>query len=292
MAWAVTLRTVSDGPRPAPPGGVFPLGGDLPVARLGYGAMRLTGQPGNWGPYRDPEGGVRLLRRAVELGVTLIDTADSYGPGHSEELIARALHPYPEGLVIATKVGMVRRGPGDIARDGRPEHLRAAAEESRRRLRVEAIDLLQLHRVDRRVPIEESVGALEDMRARGIVRHVGLSDVDEAELARARCVAPIASVQNAMSVASAGSGELVEGMAAAGIAFIAHSPLGGLGGRPLRAVAARRGATPRQVALAWLLARSPNLLPIPGTTSIAHLEENLGAAGLELTARDLAELAA
>ena len=282
--------------------GTLRIGGELDVARLGYGAMRLTGQPGNWGPCPDPAQGIRVLRRAVELGVTLIDTAHAYGPGFNEALIAEALHPYPDGLVITTKCGIAKVGPGIMYRDGRAKAIRTICEASLRHLRREAIDLLQLHWVDEDTPIEESVGAMAELVRAGKVRHIGISNVTVEEFERARATAPIASVQNRFSLADRKHEALVERCAATGTVFLPYGPLNAdpyarsapLAAREgrLGADAAARGCTPAQLALAWLLARSPVLLPIPGTTSIAHLEENVAAGALRLTPQDVAALAA
>ncbi len=266
--------------------------GDLEVDRLGYGAMRITG-PGIWGPPADPDGAVALLRRAVELGVDFIDTADSYGPNVSEELIARALHPY-DGIVIATKGGLTRSGPGVWARAGSPEHLREALEGSLRRLGVDCIDLYQLHAVDPSVPIETSLEALVQARAAGKIRHIGLSNVSIGELEVACAMAQIVSVQNRYSVLDREDDALVAICEERGIAYIPWFPLAaGRAGESLAcvdAVAAAHGATNGQVALAWLLARSPAIVPIPGTSRIDHLEENLAAAELVLSPADLGEL--
>jgi len=265
------------------------------VGRLGFGAMRITGAR-VWGPPRDEGEAIALLRRLVDKGVNFIDTADSYGPGVSETLIAKALHPYPAELMIASKGGFVRPGPGRWAADGRPEHLRRACEDSLKRLRLERIELYQLHVVDSRVPLEESLGALADLQREGKIRHIGVSNVSAAQLARVRSVAEIVSVQNGYNLQDRSSDELVDPCAAAGVAFIAFYPLakGRLAapGSPLVPIAERHHATPGQIALAWLLHRSPVLLPIPGTSSIAHLEENLGAASIRLSAADCAALAA
>lgn len=273
--------------------GTFVLG-DLPVHRLGFGALHITGRNGLGKP-ADREDAKAVLRRAVELGVTLIDTADSYGPGVSEELIAEALHPYPAGLVVATKGGFVRRGPAWIA-NGRPEHLRRALEGSLGRLRLQRIDLYQLHTVDSRVPIEESAGALASLQAQGKIRHIGVSNVSIEELSRARAVAKIVSVQNRYSMADRESDDVLEVCAREGLGFLPWYPLnaGALAkarDARLRKIAASRGTTPVQVALAWLLKRSPVILPIPGTSSVAHLEENVGAAHLQLTDEEFEALA-
>ena len=260
----------------------FTIGGDLEVRRLGFGAMQLTG-PGVWGPPADEQAARAVLRRAVELGVNLIDTADSYGPDVSERLIGEALAPYPPGLVVATKAGFVRPGPGRWEPDGRPEHLRAACEGSLRRLKVERIDLYQLHRPDPKVPFAESVGAMSALRAEGKVRHVGLSNVSVSELEQARAIVPIATVQNLYNLEDRSAEDVLDACAAAGIGFIPWYPLAT--GRLTRTRRFRRprgpkGATPSQAALAWLLARSPVMLPIPGTSSITHLEENVAAASI------------
>ena len=266
--------------------------GDLEVDRLGYGAMRITG-PGIWGPPPDEEGAVAVLRRAVELGVELIDTADSYGPNVSEELIARALHPY-DGIVIATKGGLTRSGPGVWNRDGRPEHLREALEGSLRRLRVDCIDLYQLHRIDPNVAIETSLEALVQARAAGKIRHIGLSNVSGQELDVACEMVEIVSVQNRYSVLDREDDALVALCEERGIAYIPWFPLAagraGESEESVDAVAAAHGATNGQVALAWLLARSPAIVPIPGTSRIDHLEENLAAAELVLSPQELREL--
>jgi pyridoxine 4-dehydrogenase len=273
----------------------FSLGGELTVRRLGFGAMRLTGD-GIWGEPRDPDEARRVLRRAVELGVNLIDTADAYGPEVSERLIAEALHPYPDDLVIATKGGMTRSGPGRWSSDGRPEHLREACESSLRRLRLERIDLYQLHTVDRAVPLEDSVGTLAELQREGKIRLIGLSNVSVGQLDRARELVDVVSVQNRFSLADRHTEDVLEACEAQGLGFIPWFPLatGALANRDgaLAAVAERHRATPVQVGIAWLLARSPVILPIPGTSSVAHLEENVAAAGLELSDRELTELAA
>jgi aryl-alcohol dehydrogenase-like predicted oxidoreductase len=271
--------------------GSFTIAGDLEVNRLGFGAMRITGD-GIWGPPDDPDNARAVLRRAVELGVDLIDTADSYGPDVSEELIAEALAPYPPGLVIATKGGLERTGPGAWPRNGRPEHLRRACEGSLRRLRLERIDLYQLHRPDPDVPYEESVGALKELRDEGKIRHVGVSNVSVEQLEAARRVVEIATVQNRYSVADRASEDVLEACERDAIGFLPWWPLGAgdVAGGPLREVADRHDATPFQVAIAWLLRHSPVILPIPGTQSLDHLEENVAAAELELDDDDLARL--
>jgi pyridoxine 4-dehydrogenase len=266
------------------------IGGDLEVRRLGFGAMRLCG-PGIMGWPDDRENALRVLRRAVELEINLIDTADAYGPEVSELLIAEALHPYPGGLVVATKGGVLRTEAGGWSRDGRPEHLREA---SLRRLRVDRIDLYQLHGPDPAVQFEETVGALARLREEGKVRHVGLSNVSLELLRRAQALAPVVSVQNRFSLADRTSEDVLDVCEREGIAFLPWYPLeaGDLArpGGALGQIASARGATPAQVALAWLLARSPVVAPIPGTASVAHLEENVGAVGLELTDAELAAL--
>ena len=272
--------------------GTVRLGADLEVQRMGYGAMRITGE-GIWGEPPDLEAAKAVLRRTVELGVGFIDTADSYGPAVSERLIAEALHPYPDDLVIATKGGMARSGPGEWKVDCRPEHLREACERSLERLRLERIDLYQLHAVDPEVPFEESVGALVELRDEGKILHIGLSNVDAAELERAREIAPVVSVQNRYGVDNRESDPVLDACERDGLAFIPWFPLGaGDAGQHevLRRVAADRGATPFQIALAWLLARSPSMLPIPGTSSIEHLEENVAAAAIRLTEDEITAL--
>ncbi|MDP9342369.1 MAG: aldo/keto reductase [Actinomycetota bacterium] len=265
--------------------GTLAIGGDLTVNRMGFGAMRLTG-PGIWGEPEDREECIRVLRRAVELSVNLIDTADSYGPELSERLLAEALHPYPDDLVIATKGGFLRPGPGRWVQDGRPEHLRAACEGSLRRLRLERIDLYQWHRIDPKVPMEESLGALKELRDEGKVRHLGLSEVSVDELRRAQAVVPIVSVQNRYNLTERGSEDVLEACEREGLAFLPWFPLAvGKLARPGGALdepARRMRATAGQIALAWLLRRSPVMLPIPGTSKVAHLEENVAAAGLSL----------
>lgn len=274
--------------------GTLRLGGDLEVRRLGYGAMRITG-PGVWGPPRDVEGAKALLRRVAELGVNLIDTADSYGPHVSEELIAATLHPY-DGLTIATKGGLERTGPGRWPRNGRPEHLKAACEGSLRRLRVERIDLYQLHSPDAAVPYEESVGAMKELQDEGKVRHVGISNVSVEQLEQARGIVDVVSVQNRFNLADRHSEDVLERCEELGVCFLPWFPLaaGDLAepGGPAAEIAAAHDATPSQVALAWLLRRSPVVAPIPGTASIEHLEENLAAAAIDLSDEELERLSA
>jgi pyridoxine 4-dehydrogenase len=273
--------------------GTFVLGGDLEVGRLGFGAMRLCG-PRILGWPRDRENALAVLRRAVQLGVNLIDTSNAYGPEVNELQIAEALHPYPEGLVIATKGGLRRTSSGGWPEDGRPAALREACEGSLKRLRLERIDLYQLHAPDPRVPIEESVGELARLRGDGKIRHVGLSNVSVDELARAREVVPIVSVQNRYSLGDRASEDVLDACERDGLGFLPWFPLasGTLArpGGPLEHISNRVRAKPAQVALAWLLARSPVMLPIPGTSSLTHLEENVAARDLELTDDDFAEL--
>ena len=271
--------------------GTITLGGDLVVDRMGFGAMRITGD-GIWGPPRDPDGALAVLRRAVELGVEFIDTADAYGPDVSEELIAQALAPY-DGLVIATKAGLTRSGPGRWHPDGRPGHIRAALEGSLRRLRLERIDLYQFHRPDPEVPFEEPLGTFVEAQSEGRIRHIGLSNVNVEQLERGLAMAEIVSVQNRYSVVDRSSQDVLDACAARGIAFIPWGPLGGGAadaGGALARIAAAHGASASQIALAWLLAISPVMLPIPGTSRVEHLEENLAAAEIELSAAEVEEL--
>jgi pyridoxine 4-dehydrogenase len=264
--------------------------GDLEVSRLGYGAMRLCGARILGWP-RDRANALAVLRRALELGVTLVDTSDAYGPEVNELQIAEALHPYPEGVVIATKGGLLRTRYGSWPSDARPEHLRAACEGSLRRLRLERIDVYQLHAPDPQVPLEESVGALAELRREGKIRHVGLSNVSVAELERARAIVPVVSVQNRYSVADRAEEPVLEACERDGLAFLPWRPLETARAYDaVRRVARARGATPAQVAIAWLLAHSPAIAPIPGTSSLEHLDENVAAADLELSAEDLAVL--
>jgi aryl-alcohol dehydrogenase-like predicted oxidoreductase len=273
--------------------GTFALGGDLPVHRLGFGAMRLTG-PGVWGPPADKKEAIAVLRRAADVGINFIDTAESYGPQVSEELIAAALHPYPSGLVIATKGGLDRPGPNKWQPSGRPERLREELEGSLRRLRVERIDLWQLHRIDSGVPEDEQFGAMRRFQEEGKVRHLGLSEVSVAQIARARKVFPVVSVQNKFNLADREWEDELDYCEREAIGFIPWFPLqvGKLAEDPTLAQVARQvRATPSQVALAWLLQRSPVMLPIPGTSKVAHLEENVRAAGLKLTPEQFETLA-
>jgi pyridoxine 4-dehydrogenase len=271
--------------------GVVSLGGELSVHRLGFGAMRLTG-PGIWGPPKDRRGALAVLRRAVDLGVNFIDTADSYGPNASEELIAEALFPYPAGLVIATKGGWIRPGPDQWTHDATPSHLRRAVEGSLRRLRLERIDVYQLHVPDPRVSFDDSVGTLAQLKDEGKIRLVGLSNVTQEHIERARPIVPIASVQNRYSFADREWDYVVDYCEREGIAFIPWFPLGAgrVAGETLDRVARAHHGRPMQIALAWLLKRSPTMLPIPGTSSLAHLEENIAAASLELTTQEFEEL--
>ena len=277
--------------------GTLTLGGDLVVNRMGFGAMRITG-PGIWGEPKDPAEAHRVLRRAVELGVNFIDTADAYGPEVSERLIAEALHPYPQGLVIATKGGLVRPGPSQWVPDGRPEHLREACEASLKRLKLSRIDLYQFHRIDPKVPLEDSIGELARLQKEGKIRHVGVSNFDVAELARARRVTPIVSVQNRYNIADRSSADVLAVCEREHLAFIPWAPIargssdtleGNAASKALDAIAHAHGVSVYQVAIAWLLA-TPAMLPIPGTSSVAHLEEDVAAAGIKLSATELAAI--
>jgi aryl-alcohol dehydrogenase-like predicted oxidoreductase len=271
--------------------GVLTLGGDMPVHRLGFGAMRITGQ-GIWGEPEDRDGAIALLRRLGELGVNFIDTADSYGPATSEQLIAEALYPYSSDLVIATKGGLTRPGPGRWEPDCRPERLKRCCEESLLRLKLDAIPLYQLHTPDSKVPFEESVGALAELRDEGKVRHVGLSNVGVEHVEEAQKIVPIVSVQNRYSATARDSENVLKHCESEGVGFIPWFPLdaGGIGQDVLTDVAKAHDATPMQVALAWLLQHSEVMLPIPGTSSIEHLEENVAAAALRLTDEEQARL--
>ncbi len=283
--------------------GIFLMGGDLPVHRLGYGTMRIVGE-GAWGEPKDPAEVRSVLRRAVERGVNLIDTADAYGPEIAERLIAEALQPYPPGLVIATKGGITRQGPARTEYVGRAGYLIQCVEMSLRRLKLDRIDLYQLHRIDPRTPLEESLGALKRLQEEGKIRHIGLSEVTPEEIRAARKIVPIMTVQNRYSLADRRHEETLNYCESQGIGFMPWYPMAG--GKLLRgeaglnalqtgalaAVALRHGATVAQVSLAWLLQRSPVMLPIPGTSKVEHLEENVAAAGLKLTAEDRAELEA
>jgi aryl-alcohol dehydrogenase-like predicted oxidoreductase len=272
---------------------MFQIGGEISVNRLGFGAMQITG-PGVWGPPRDRAGAIRVLKRLPELGVNFIDTADSYGPDVSEQLIREALHPY-DGLLIATKAGFTRSGPDRWQVNCRPEHLIAQAHKSRRQLGVEQIGLWQLHRIDPRVPRGEQFGAVKQLLDEGVIRHAGLSEVSVADIKAASQVFGVATVQNSYNLADRESDDVVDYCQESGIGFIPYYPLGGNGalaraGSALDKIAKAMGATPGQVALAWLLKRSPVMLPIPGTSKVAHLEENVGAAGLILSDADFAAL--
>jgi aryl-alcohol dehydrogenase-like predicted oxidoreductase len=279
--------------------GKFSVGGDLIVNRLGYGTMRLVGD-GAWGEPDDPGAARRVLRRAVELGVNLIDTADAYGPEIAERLIAEALHPYGPHLVIATKGGITRQGPAKTEYVGRAGYLIQCVEMSLRRLKLDRIDLYQLHRIDPRTPLEESLGALKRMQEQGKIRHIGLSEVTPAEIEEARKIVQVVTVQNRYSLADRRHEETLKYCEQAGIGFMPWYPMAG--GKMLKAehpqaqimarIAAAHQATPAQISIAWLLQRSPVMLPIPGTSKVAHLEENVAAAGLKLTVEEVAELGA
>jgi pyridoxine 4-dehydrogenase len=282
---------------PAAKSGEFRIGGELPVWRLGFGAMRITGK-GVWGEPQDHDEAIRVLRRAVELGVNFIDTADSYGPHVSESLIAEALHPYPAGLVIATKAGFDRSGPDRWTMNGRPEHLRKACEGSLQRLKVARIDLYQLHRIDPAVPAEDQLGTLKDLQIQGKIKHIGLSEVSVAEIEHARTIVPIVSVQNRYSIADRAAEDVLEYCQRKSIGFIPWFPLGAgklaeKGGK-LERTAAEMKISASQLALAWLLWRSPVMLPIPGTSRVRHLEENVATAAVKVEdgrMRELGQLA-
>src|SRR5213593_3450915 len=280
--------------RPAEASGTFLIGGDIPVRRLGFGAMQLTGD-GVWGEPPDHSEAIAVLRRAVELGINLIDTADSYGPEVSERLVAEALYPYPPEVVIATKGGLERPGPDQWKPNGRPEHLRAACDGSLRRLRLERIDLYQLHRIDPAVPFADQLGTFRRLQEEGKIRHIGLSEVSVADIERARKIVPIVSVQNRYSPTDRQHEGVLDHCEREKMAFLPWYPLGAgaalRSSSPLARVAARLHATPAQVALAWLLRRSPVMLPIPGTSIVNHLEENVAAVLLELPTGDFEEIA-
>lgn len=268
--------------------GTIDVGGDLTVNRLGFGAMRITGD-GIWGPPKDVDEAKAVLRRAVELGVNFIDTADSYGPHVSEELIGETLHPYPEDLVIATKGGLERTGPGQWPTNGRPEHLREACEGSLRRLKLEQIPLYQFHRPDSKVPIEDSIGALVELKNEGKIRHIGVSNMTEEQLRQAQALTAVVSIQNRYNPTDRHSEPLVDLCEQERMVFLPWAPIQDLTPAVDR-VAADHGATPRQIVLAWLLARSPAILPIPGTGTVAHLEENIAAAAITLTPAEVEAL--
>jgi pyridoxine 4-dehydrogenase len=278
---------------PASKSGEFRIGGDLPVWRLGFGAMRITGK-GIWGEPKDHDEAIRVLRRAVELGINFIDTADSYGPHVSEKLIAEALHPYPAGLVIATKAGFDRTGPDQWRMNGRPEHLRKACEGSLQRLKLERIDLYQLHRIDPAYPAEDQLGTLKDLQTQGRIKHIGLSEVSVAQIKHARTIVPIVSVQNRYSLADRVAEDVLEYCERESIGFIPWFPLGAgelaAPGGKLARTAEELKITTSQLALAWLLWRSPVMLPIPGTSSVKHLEENVAAAVVKVDDRKMREL--
>jgi pyridoxine 4-dehydrogenase len=280
-----TSATQSSTERPAAKAGDFVIGGDLRIHRLGFGAMRITGK-GIWGEPKDRAESVRVLRKAIELGINFIDTADSYGPSVSEEIIAEALYPYPEELVIATKAGLERPGPDQWVPNGKPEHLRKACEGSLRRLRVERIDLFQLHRIDDKVPAEEQLGTLKDLQKQGKIKHIGLSEVSVAQIEHARKHVPIVAVQNRYSVLDRGAEDVLEYCERERIGFIPWFPLGAgelsAAGSKLAGLAAQAKITPSQLALAWLLRRSPVMLPIPGTSRVDHLEENVATAAVKI----------
>jgi pyridoxine 4-dehydrogenase len=284
MGADMTTRTTGAA-RVALHSGTFHIDGERPVVRLGFGAMRITG-PGIWGPPRDHDQAIRVLRRAVALGVTFIDTADSYGPYVSEELIHEALYPYPDDLVVATKAGLVRTGRGAWHPLGRPEYLRQAVEMSLRRLQLERIELLQLHRIDPQVGFEDQVGVLADLQREGKIGHIGLSNVSIEEILAAQLIAPVATVQNRYNLLDRASEQVLNFCADEDLGFIPWAPIGtgDLSRSPeIAQVAQECGATPRQIALAWVLRRSPNMIPIPGTSSVAHLEENVAAAAIHLS---------
>jgi pyridoxine 4-dehydrogenase len=266
--------------------GTIDIGGDLTVNRLGFGAMRITGD-GIWGEPADADRAKAALRRAVALGVTFIDTADSYGPDVSERLIAEALYPYPDELVIATKGGLLRPGPGQWNPDGRPEHLRQVLEGSLTRLRLERIDLYQFHRPDPKVPVAESIGALKELKEQGKIRHIGVSNFDESQLREAQQVTPIVSVQNRYNIGDRSSESMVDLCEQESLVFLPWAPIVDADAIvPVRTAAEQHGVRPYQIALAWLLARSPQMLPIPGTGSPEHVEENIQAASIELTSEE------
>lgn len=267
--------------------GTLDVGGDLTVNRLGFGAMRITGK-GIWGEPADPQEAKKVLRRAIELHVNFIDTADSYGPETSENLIAEALHPYPDDLVIATKAGLVRPGPGRWEPDGRPEYLRSCCEGSLRRLKLEQIPLFQFHRPDPKVPIAESIGTLVELKNEGKIRHIGVSNVTEPELHVAQSLTPVVSVQNRFNVSDRSSESLVDLCEQEQLTFLPWAPISDSDNAAVRDAAKVHDASERQIVLAWMLARSPQILPIPGTGTVEHLESNVAAAAIELTADEVA----
>jgi pyridoxine 4-dehydrogenase len=280
------MRTRTTGAaRVASYSGTFRIEGKRPVVRLGFGAMRITG-PGIWGPPRDHDRVIRVLRRAVALGVTFIDTADSYGPYVSEELIHEALYPYPDDLLVATKAGLVRTGPDAWHPLGRPEYLRQEVEMSLRRLQLERIELLQLHRIDPQVGLEDQVGVLADLQREGKIGHIGLSNVSIEEILAAQLVAPIATVQNRYNLLDRASEQVLNFCADEGLGFIPWAPIGTADlarSHEIAQVARECGVNPHQIAIAWLLRRAPNMIPIPGTSSVSHLEENVAAAAVHLS---------
>ena len=297
MAPAEQARAGS-GPAPAAAAGTVKIGGDLSVNRMGFGAMRITGS-GIWGEPKDPAEARRVLRRAVELGVNFLDTADAYGPQVSERLIAEALHPYPAGMIIATKGGLVRPGPSQWVPDGRPEHLREACEASLKRLKLARLDLYQFHRIDPKVPLEDSVGELARLQKEGKIRHVGVSNFGVEELARARRVVPVVSVQNRYNIVDRAAADVLAACEREGLAFIPWAPIASgssdkleasANSKALETLAQARGVSVFQAAIAWLLATSPAMLPIPGTSSVKHLEENVAAARIKLSAGELAAI--
>jgi pyridoxine 4-dehydrogenase len=269
--------------------GTIDVGGDLTVNRLGFGAMRITGD-GIWGPPKDLDEAKAVLRRAVELGVNFIDTADSYGPHVSEEIIGETLYPYPDDLVIATKGGLERTGPGQWPDNGRPEHLKEVCEGSLRRLKLDQIPLYQFHRPDPKVPIEDSIGALVELKEQGKIRHIGVSNVTEEELRRAQRLTPIVSIQNRYNHSDRRSESLVDLCEQETLVFLPWAPIQDLEQSAVQQAAREHDATPRQIVLAWLLARSPSILPIPGTGTVAHLEENIAAADIKLSPAEVSAL--
>jgi pyridoxine 4-dehydrogenase len=298
LSWSRGGRAAAGkGPAPAAAAGTFKIGGDLQVNRMGFGAMRITG-PGIWGPPKDPKEARAVLRRTLELGVNFIDTADAYGPEVSERLIAETLYPYPSGLVIATKGGLVRPQASQWLDNGTPAHLREACEQSLKRLRLDRIDVYQLHSIDERVPLEDSLGELGRLQKEGKIRHIGVSNFDLDELKRARKVVTVVSVQNRYNVVDRKSEDVLDYCTRENIAFIPWAPLArgasatlaGKSHDAFEATAAAHGVNDFQLAIAWLLARSPAMLPIPGTSSVSHLEENVAAAAIKLSPKELAAI--